>query len=270
VYNFTVLPNLLGQRVIDASGGHRHSMILINNLCFGRTQHDPMVCSSHGNCSSNEKCACQEGWYGSNCNITNCNGIPSIDRSVCSGNGSCVARDECTCFRGWGGKFCSLLMCNDHAWNHSSSCINGNCVGPDNCSCHPGFVGSSCEQWHCHGLLSNHSDVCGKIGKCVQPNICLCVKWLETWRVGSSRLGEPCGWSLIQPLLMFYLVYVSVTILVAFLNIWDVRLCFRWIKSTYSLSLIRKAHWKKNQSEQELQIQESEKIGLLTGSETKK
>ena len=68
---------------------------------------------------------------------------------------------------------------NVPAYRCPQSCsYNGVCnTTTGSCRCKRGFKGIACEQFHCH-----HVADCGKYGKCVGPNKCLCPKGLKVCR----------------------------------------------------------------------------------------
>src|SRR5690606_7596190 len=83
--------------------------------CFGKSicRHPfNEVCSGHGKCVNWNQCACDEGYYGSECQFSSsstiCFGKESTDPTVCSGNGTCIANDTCSCNEEYYGQECEL------------------------------------------------------------------------------------------------------------------------------------------------------------------
>ena len=74
---------------------------------------------------------------------------------------------------------------NVPAYRCPQSCsYNGVCnTTTGSCRCKRGFKGIACEQFHCH-----HVADCGKYGKCVGPNKCLCPKGLKVCRAALIAL----------------------------------------------------------------------------------
>ena len=85
-----------------------------------------------GYCTVSNQCSCNNGWTGTNCNIsTNC---PSCT------NGVCYEPNVCTCNHGWTGSGCSTPVC-DPACNRRG----GYCYSPNNCSCYENWSGRLCD-----------------------------------------------------------------------------------------------------------------------------
>ena len=142
----------------------------------------PNECSSHGECSLNGTCTCQEGWSGEDCSLTDC-------PDQCSGHGVCMVQSgggggggssssgidseqldkSCVCFGGWGGPEanCAELTC-DYNCHNRGLCSNGTCF------CHAPFTGDYCE-------VSTCNPECGEHGRCLSGT-CECEKnwWGET------------------------------------------------------------------------------------------
>mmetsp|Transcript_32770 Transcript_32770/g.45495 ORF Transcript_32770/g.45495 Transcript_32770/m.45495 type:complete len:528 (+) Transcript_32770:486-2069(+) len=55
-----------------------------------------------------QKCACEEGWFGKDCNRALCTTHGCL-------NGDCVRPDECMCYSGWGAVNCSYDQLTDKA-----------------------------------------------------------------------------------------------------------------------------------------------------------
>ncbi|EFC46165.1 predicted protein [Naegleria gruberi] len=104
--------------------------------CNGTMYDDASVCNGRGNCTTNDQCFCEWGYYGKFCESQNvsCFGKSQNDSLVCSGNGECFSLDNCTCFNGWKGSDCSNnLTMNESSLNSTTSPI---CVPSLNCSSH--------------------------------------------------------------------------------------------------------------------------------------
>ena len=77
-------------------------------LCDGYTNADPdKVCSGRGVCVGYNKCECQDGFFGENCEAWKCFGYFYMHPDVCSGQGECVGPDMCICRSNYGGDACS-------------------------------------------------------------------------------------------------------------------------------------------------------------------
>ena len=96
-------------------------------------------CSNNGNCLSNGKCECNEGFIGEDCSIQNCN-------NDCSGEpyGTCIVmkpQSQCYCNESLrrGGDDCSVVFC-------LNSCgVLGSCNENDgSCTCNGGYFGDDC------------------------------------------------------------------------------------------------------------------------------
>lgn len=71
--------------------------VFYGNMCNLKPETDQDVCSGKGICSGYNTCNCLEGSFGTNCELSRCNGIFSNESDVCSGNGICQ-NGKCTCF----------------------------------------------------------------------------------------------------------------------------------------------------------------------------
>nr|XP_022343862.1 uncharacterized protein LOC111136960 isoform X1 [Crassostrea virginica]XP_022343863.1 uncharacterized protein LOC111136960 isoform X1 [Crassostrea virginica]XP_022343864.1 uncharacterized protein LOC111136960 isoform X1 [Crassostrea virginica] len=80
-----------------------------------------------GKCISMDKCECNDGYYGDNC-----------EKMVCTClNGHCKIPKKCTCDPGWLGDRCQNAIC--------SACVNGRCTSPDICTCDSSYTGAACD-----------------------------------------------------------------------------------------------------------------------------
>ena len=171
--------------------------------CGGFTAKQITVCSGHGNCVDEEKCACVDGFTGKNCEIApnnnnNTNGgnatdftcfkTPASSPAVCGGKGKCTAQDVCQCNYGWVGpqcltqgqatfvgKKCNVdtgscvphASCRDSAAGMTCQCDNGyvaNMASPESATCSP----------LCNGTAAFFDQVCSGHGSCTAPDLCEC------------------------------------------------------------------------------------------------
>lgn len=80
-----------------------------------------------GKCVSMDKCDCNDGYYGDNC-----------EKMVCTClNGYCTVPKNCTCDAGWYGDRCQHAIC--------SACLNGRCTSPEICTCDSSYTGAACD-----------------------------------------------------------------------------------------------------------------------------
>jgi hypothetical protein len=118
---------------------------------------------------------CRSGYYGSDCSLMNCSGVPNNSSSVCSGNGVCIAPNVCKCDAGYYGSNCESYDCFGTQSKAPNACSgNGQCVAPNSCKCNANYTGSRCESWSCYGLAQNATNVCGGQGSCIAFNNCSC------------------------------------------------------------------------------------------------
>ncbi|CAH1790607.1 unnamed protein product, partial [Owenia fusiformis] len=94
-------------------------------------------CSGHGECIRPDRCRCDDGWKGTECNQVSCQQV-----SNCYGNGNCVGPNVCECIGSWTGKTCADATC--YSVNNCSS--RGYCLQPDTCSCFSSYAGTDCSQ----------------------------------------------------------------------------------------------------------------------------
>jgi alpha-tubulin suppressor-like RCC1 family protein len=116
---------------------------------------------------------CKSGYADSSCQIPVC--FNKTSGMACSGNGTCTAPDRCSCNLGYVGLQCEVWSCGGIYNNNSSVCsTNGTCVAPNLCNCNYGYNGSNCESWKCGGIAMNNSTVCSSNGQCIMPSVCVC------------------------------------------------------------------------------------------------
>jgi hypothetical protein len=171
--------------VVRISAGSLFSLLYAHNYCFGTSYLNLEVCSGYGTCVGIDKCTCNSGWSGMNCEITSCFGTSSKNTSVCSGRGSCISPEVCQCQNDYYGISCDSFYCSDLRNDNKTACSKrGQCVGPNNCTCDSGYQGIDCNEWACFTTAMNHPTVCSGYGKCVQLDKCECF--------GSGGIGPRC------------------------------------------------------------------------------
>ncbi|EFC43141.1 serine/threonine kinase [Naegleria gruberi] len=184
-------------------------------ICFGIQFNNSAVCSSHGQCVSNNTCICESGWrgdsvcgtfscdipkppngqqcigpnqyscmngwFGDLCNLPMCFGIQYNSSSVCSSHGKCISNNTCNCESGWNGnKQCGAFSCDIPKPPNAFECI-----GPNQYSCMDGWFGDLCTFPICFGIQFNNSAVCSSHGKCISSNTCKC----ESGWNGNNQCG---------------------------------------------------------------------------------
>jgi len=182
-YGFTGTP---GEKNILWKIGFGHE-------CFGKSicrNNMSEVCSGHGKCVNYNKCHCDKGYYGEECQFTTCFGTNSTHPNVCNGRGICIEKDTCSCSTYpstptlWGGPECQYPKCFGKLSTENGVCSNhGNCIAPDECQCNSGYAGDFCQLAICFGKVSNDPTVCSSRGYCTQPNQCIC---------NEGYIGEEC------------------------------------------------------------------------------
>jgi hypothetical protein len=72
----------------------------------------PASCG-HGTCTigSPNYCTCDDGYYGTGCDLIKCFGTLSNDANVCTGHGTCSSTDHCSCSSDYTGINCQLPIC---------------------------------------------------------------------------------------------------------------------------------------------------------------
>nr|AEW42992.1 delta [Nematostella vectensis] len=113
-------------------------------------------CRPNGNCVSPDRCSCQGGWTGPQCN-------QCVPHPACV-HGTCNKPFDCICTPGWGSLYCDLEL--DYC-GRNNPCINGaSCKntnpGQYKCICKPGYTGINCQ----HELNECDSSPCQNGGMC--------------------------------------------------------------------------------------------------------
>ncbi|GKT34464.1 hypothetical protein ADUPG1_007815, partial [Aduncisulcus paluster] len=163
---------------------------------------DEDYCGSNGTCVGSNKCLCDSGYSGDQCEEYSC-GDPL---NPCSGstNGQCIMVDythhECACEIGWNGDDCGAVGCpivTSTDGDPVASCgEHGTCVlsdtGVSACECDPGWSDES----YCSSLngLCGSDTICSDHGSCIydsSSNVDVC-KCLDGWS-GTSCENVSCG-----------------------------------------------------------------------------
>jgi hypothetical protein len=168
-------------KVLSLAPGTYHSMMLVGyegadcKTCFGYYSDDARVCSGRGKCVSQDKCACQKGYAGPQCEFIDCFGVLSNETNVCSGHGTCYAPNKCSCFNGYLLSICQMHTCFSDWANSTNVCSGrGKCSSVDKCDCFSGYSGVKCEFFLCNQTQSNLFEACSTHGFCMGPNNCSC------------------------------------------------------------------------------------------------
>ncbi|XP_072025321.1 uncharacterized protein [Amphiura filiformis] len=102
-------------------------------------------CTSHGLCTNDLQCLCDDGWIGDGCEIPDCPGEPDCtDHGYCNGTGDIPI---CECKAGWIGDACER------------PCVNGTAQSDGTCVCDTCFSGPGCDR-ECSGYGSCADDTC--------------------------------------------------------------------------------------------------------------
>lgn len=107
----------------------------------------------------NNRCDCEDGWEGANC-----------QNRLCNDHGH-LTDGKCTCDSHWSGEDCQTQMCNGHGIFNPIVLSDGSSV----CVCEPEWTGAQCETVN---LCSGHGrSSCFDVGKKhkVVPKNCTCV-----------------------------------------------------------------------------------------------
>jgi hypothetical protein len=137
-YANTINPILIFDKISSNIFAGVFNSLITTNLykCNGLTQFDSNICSGNGNCINN-KCVCNFGYFGNNCELTTCYGILSTDLKNCSSFGNCIGLNNCRCFNGFSGNNCSLFTCNGQQSDSTLVCNSlGTCTGLNTCKCY--------------------------------------------------------------------------------------------------------------------------------------
>ena len=105
-------PEICDGKDNDCNGSVDHLDVPVSAMCPPGGQNVlVMGCYGVEGCRAAE---CVAGYYGDDCeNEYSCNGIPASDPAVCSGNGACVNHDTCQCNDGWWGSNCEIEIQNN-------------------------------------------------------------------------------------------------------------------------------------------------------------
>ncbi|KAG2394168.1 hypothetical protein C9374_003932 [Naegleria lovaniensis] len=109
MYNVASLINSLYQEIhiIDEYCKKRVGPRCEQPTCFGKfVGRSENPCSGNGDCVDVDKCQCKNGYYGLECELQSCFGIPFNESNVCSSHGSCIHMDVCLCDDGYYGENC--------------------------------------------------------------------------------------------------------------------------------------------------------------------
>ena len=113
----------------------------------------------NGNCYLPDSCACDAGWFGTNCTVPVCS-------QTCGNGGNCTNPDTCSCPAEWEGIDCRTPTC-------TQTCLNGGvCTAPNTCTCPREWSGYDCQYPVCeqgrflkHGPSALDTDTLDGIGK---------------------------------------------------------------------------------------------------------
>lgn len=109
--------------------------------CFGKNISE--ACNHHGICLGQDKCVCEEGWYGDECEFFTCYG-KTVENACSTPNGTCTDINQCTCLPGYGGTQCERTLCYGKYGTQACNYPNGICIAPDTCRC-DGWLGEECD-----------------------------------------------------------------------------------------------------------------------------
>jgi hypothetical protein len=91
------IPLFKAQNMTIVSSGYDATLVLQNNICFGKRFSDPEVCSGIGKCVGGNQCDCNGTHFGQQCQDWSCGGIVWTDPRACSYSGVCSRQNMCTC-----------------------------------------------------------------------------------------------------------------------------------------------------------------------------
>jgi hypothetical protein len=152
------------------------------------------TCSSHGRCLSSGLCECYPGWDGAAC-LACQDGFFGFDcehacddQTFCNDRGVCSNEfGHCNCDSNAAGKACDMCAADTTGYlcstgcNHKTTCnARGRCLGDGTCECKEGYQGLYCEECSNGGfgeaceLVCNASDTCSSNGRCEGDGTCAC------------------------------------------------------------------------------------------------
>lgn len=118
------------------------TLVYYINYLIGRCKND---CSFKGQCDTNLKCKCNNGYSGEDCSENIC-------PKECSKNGECT-KEGCKCNPGYMGEDCSLKSCPEDC-NENGECD----FKTGKCACTGGYVGDSCKSKICINNCNNNGE----------------------------------------------------------------------------------------------------------------
>jgi len=152
VGNSKLLPHVdLIKNIYDSDS---YTLIQLNNVyCFGisfAADDSTPVCNGHGKCIGEDKCQCDLGYGGNQCQSqVTCKGISASSASVCNGRGTCIQNDVCNCtVEGFSSQdFCDAPYCFGFSSKDTTAVCSGHgsCIAPSFCSCTNLYDGSKCD-----------------------------------------------------------------------------------------------------------------------------
>jgi hypothetical protein len=127
--------------------GWTNSFILHSkSTCFGKNSSHPNVCTGRGICYDRDKCSCEPGYAGVECELNICFGVISSNPDVCSGRGNCIAPNNCSCKTSANGENCQNYLCYGVNSTDSTVCSSaGSCLNIDSCNCTFRNLGNNCQ-----------------------------------------------------------------------------------------------------------------------------
>lgn len=124
---------------------HISPTIIYMNTRNGKRSKDKGTCDSpcvSGVCTAKDKCTCDRGFDGTNCNDTAITGFCGLPG--CGENGKCSFNDTCVCEPGYFGHLCDKTLTCD------PPCQNGRCLdnstNSTKCYCEIGWEGRFCNK----------------------------------------------------------------------------------------------------------------------------
>lgn len=124
----------IGYTGCDTEANCKENIFQINVQCKVPLNCANQTGSPNFDCS---KCLCTDGWYGNQCEVTDCFNFTNFDENACSQKGSCIAPQTCQCQEGYLGDQCETWKCNGFFYDDINSTCGGNgeCLSPDFCKC---------------------------------------------------------------------------------------------------------------------------------------